>query len=118
MTASPDTIRSARRIGGLRRIVSRHPVAAFLAMVFAVNIAIVCVPVMGRGDAVPVVQMPLYGIFGPIFGVALPAFLVVAATGGRAFANWRVGACADPASPLVSGGPAQCADRGAGLRPG
>jgi membrane protease YdiL (CAAX protease family) len=99
MTVSADITQRARRGSRLRLLVSRHPVAAFLAMVFAVNIVVACVPVLTRPDVLPVVYMPLYSILGPIFGVALPAFLVVAATGGRAGVGelasrclrWRVG---------------------------
>jgi len=84
MTVPAGITRSARRSPRLRDVVSRHPVAAFLAMVFAVNVPIVGVPVLTRDDVLPVVAMPLYGILGPILGVALPAFLVVGAIGGRA----------------------------------
>src|SRR5689334_21745577 len=99
MTVSADITQRARRGSRLRLLVSRHPVAAFLAMVFAVNIVVACVPVLTRPDVLPVVYMPLYSILGPIFGVALPALLVVAATGGRAGVGelasrclrWRVG---------------------------
>ena len=62
-------------------------------MMFAVNIPIVCVPVMTRDDVLPVVRMPLYGIVGPILGVALPAFLVVAAISGRAGARELASRC-------------------------
>lgn len=79
MTTSADTIQPSR----LRHAVSKHPITAFLTMMFAVNIPIVWSPVMTRDDVLPVVRMPLYGIVGPILGVALPAFLVVAAIGGR-----------------------------------
>jgi membrane protease YdiL (CAAX protease family) len=99
MTVSAHITQSARRSPWARDFVSRHPVAAFLMMVFAVNIPIVCAPVLTRSDVLRVVEMPLYGILGPILGVALPAFLVVAATGGRAGVRelasrclrWRVG---------------------------
>jgi membrane protease YdiL (CAAX protease family) len=80
MTTSARAIQPSR----LRHAVSRHPIAAFLTMMFAVNIPIVCAPVMTRDDVLPVVRMPLYAIVGPILGVALPAFLVVAAISGRA----------------------------------
>jgi hypothetical protein len=63
--------------------VARHPVAAFLAMVFAVNVAVALVPVLTRRDILPF-DLALYESLGPIFGVALPAFIVVAAMHGRA----------------------------------
>jgi CAAX protease family protein len=84
MTLLADNTRQARRSSSLRLLVSRHPVAAFLTMVFVVNVAVACVPVLTRNDVLPIANMPLYGILGPIFGVALPAFLVVAAAAGRA----------------------------------
>ena len=80
MTTSADTIQPSR----LRHAVVKHPITAFLTMMFAVNIPIVWSPAMTRDDVLPVVRMPLSGIVGPILGVALPAFLVVAAIGGRA----------------------------------
>lgn len=84
MTLLADNTRQARRSSSLRLLVSRHPVAAFLTMVFVVNVTVACVPVLTRNDVLPIANMPLYGIVGPIFGVALPAFLVVAAAAGRA----------------------------------
>src|SRR5689334_4453735 len=93
MTVSADITQRARRGSWLRLLVSRHPVAAFLTMVFVVNIVVACVPVLTRPDVLPVVYMPLYGILGPIFGVALPAFLVVVATGGRAGVRELAGRC-------------------------
>src|SRR5215210_766160 len=82
----------------LRRLVVRHPVAVFLAMVFSVNIAVALVPVLTQRDILPF-DLAFYESLGPIFGVALPAFLVVAATGGREGVRdlasrclrWRVG---------------------------
>src|SRR3989442_224371 len=81
----------------LRRLVARHPVAAFLVMVYAVNIAI----------ALPAVRtylpsLPFYlvqSMLGHILGSAVPAFLVIAAMHGRAGVRdltrrclrWRVG---------------------------
>src|SRR5438874_7406619 len=83
----------------LRRLGARHPVAAFLVMVYAVNIAIVLPPVLTRHDIWPFDQA-LSAPLGHIFGSAVPAFLVVAAMHGRAGVRdlarrclrWRVGA--------------------------
>ena len=83
----------------LRRLVARHPVAAFLVMVYAVNIALALMPALTRRDILPFDLAP-YDSLGDIFGVALPAFLVVAAMHGRAGVRdlacrclrWRVGA--------------------------
>jgi len=85
-------------VSALRRVVARHPVAAFLVMVYAVNIAVALVPLLTRRDILPFGLAP-YDSLGHIFGVALPAFLVVAATHGRAGVRdlarrslrWRVG---------------------------
>jgi membrane protease YdiL (CAAX protease family) len=63
--------------------VARHPVASFLVMVYAVNCAVALVPVLTRRDILPFGLAP-YESLGPIFGVALPAFLVVAAMHGKA----------------------------------
>lgn len=84
MALLADPTRPSRRLSWLRLLVSRHPVAAFLTVVGIVNVAVVCAPVLTRPDVLPVVYMPLYGILCPILGVALPAFLVVAASRGRA----------------------------------
>jgi uncharacterized protein len=82
----------------LRRLVARHPVAVFLVMVYAVNIAVALVPVLTRRDILPFGLAP-YDSLGHILGVALPAFIVVAAMNGQAGVRdlasrslrWRVG---------------------------
>jgi membrane protease YdiL (CAAX protease family) len=78
--------------------VARHPVAAFLVMVYVVSSAVALPPVLTRRDILPF-DLALYDSFGPIFGVALPAFIVVAAMHGKAGVldlarrclRWRVG---------------------------
>jgi membrane protease YdiL (CAAX protease family) len=78
--------------------VAQHPVAAFLVMVYAVNCAVALVPLLTRRDILPFNLAP-YDSLGHIFGVALPAFIVVAAMHGRAGVRdlarrslrWRVG---------------------------
>src|SRR5215210_5912716 len=85
-------------VSALRRVVARHPVAAFLVMVYTVNTAVALVPLLTRRDILPFGLAP-YDSLGHIFGVALPAFLVLAATHGRAGVRdlarrslrWRVG---------------------------
>jgi len=67
----------------LRRLVARHPVVTFLVMVYAVNIAVVLPPILTQRDLLPF-NLDLADSLGPIFGVALPAFLVIAALHGRA----------------------------------
>jgi uncharacterized protein len=78
--------------------VARRPVAAFLVMVYTVNTAVAVVPVLTRRDLLPFGLAP-YDSLGHIFGVALPAFIVVAAMHGRdgvrdlaqRTLRWRVG---------------------------
>src|SRR5437763_15171237 len=80
--STPPTTPQSPPHSALRRLVARHPVAAFLVMVYAVNIAI----------ALPAVRtylpsLPFYlvrSMLGHIFGSAVPAFLVIAAMHGRA----------------------------------
>jgi uncharacterized protein len=97
MSAPPATRQPAPR-SALRRLVARHPVAAFLIMVYTVNTAVALVPVLTRRDILPFDLAP-YDSLGHIFGVALPAFIVVAATHGKVGVQdlahrslrWRVG---------------------------
>jgi membrane protease YdiL (CAAX protease family) len=82
----------------LRRLVARHPVAAFLVMVYTINIVVALSPLLTRRDILPFDLAP-YDSLGHIFGVALPAFIVVAAMRGQAGVRdltrrslrWRVG---------------------------
>lgn len=77
---------------------ARHPVAAFLVMVYTVNTAVALSPLLTRRDILPFGLAP-YDSLGHIFGEALPAFLVVAAMHGQAGVRdlacrslrWRVG---------------------------
>jgi uncharacterized protein len=94
----PAATRRPAPFSALRRLVARHPVASFLVMVYAVNIAVALSPLLTRRDILPFGLAP-YDSLGHIFGVALPAFIVVAATHGRAGVRdlarrclrWRVG---------------------------
>src|SRR5436189_6393 len=52
MSTRPTTQQSAPH-SALRRLVARHPVAAFLVMVYAVTIAVVLPPVLTRHDIWP-----------------------------------------------------------------
>src|SRR2546430_17282036 len=81
--STPTATQQPAPHSALRRLVARHPVAAFLVMVYAVNIAIVLPPVLTRHDIWPFDQA-LSAPLGHIFGSAVPAFLVVAAMHGRA----------------------------------
>jgi len=97
--STPTPIQQPASHSALRHLVARHPVAAFLVMLYAVNYALPLAPVLTRFDILPFDE-PLSGPLGHIFGVALPAFLVMAAMHGRAGVRdlaqrclrWRVGA--------------------------
>ena len=82
MTASAAVRRRVPQGSGLRRLIARHPVAVFLLLVFSVSIAVAQVPVLTRRDILPF-DLALYDSLGPLLGVALPAFVVAGATGGR-----------------------------------
>src|SRR5438093_265989 len=86
----------------LRRLVARHPVAAFLVLVYTLYSAFAYAPVLLppllRRDGAPL-SLVVFSSLGHNFGVALPAFLVLAALHGRAgvrdlarrSCRWRVG---------------------------
>jgi len=96
--STPTATQQPAPHSALRRLVARHPVAAFLVMVYAVTIAVVLPPVLTRHDIWPFGQA-LSDPLGHIFGSAVPAFLVIAAMHGRAGVRdlarrclrWRVG---------------------------
>jgi membrane protease YdiL (CAAX protease family) len=82
----------------VRHLVARHPVAAFLCICYAVTWATAVPWFRARTDILPL-DLPMWGSLGTIFGVALAAVLVVAASDGRAgirdlarrSLRWRVG---------------------------
>jgi CAAX protease family protein len=63
--------------------VVRYPVAAFLLIGIGVYVAVVLIPSPVETEILPF-DLPLYGVLGGIFGVGLAAFVVTAATDGRA----------------------------------
>ena len=63
-------------------MIVRHPVVAFLVMVYTVNTAVALSPALTRRDLLPFDQAP-YDWIGHTLGVALPAFIVTAALRGR-----------------------------------
>jgi len=97
MSAPPATRRPAPR-SALSRLVARHPVAAFLVMAYTAICLVALPPVRAHTDILPF-DKPFWESLSSIFGVALPAFLVVAAVHGRAGVRdlarrsfrWRVG---------------------------
>jgi CAAX protease family protein len=82
----------------VRQVVARHPVAAFLLICYAVTWATAVPWFRTRTDILPF-DLPMWGSLGTLLGVALAAFLVVAATDGQAGVRdlarrslrWRVG---------------------------
>ena len=96
-TIQPQAPRAASW-SSARQLVARHPVATFLILCYAVNWATAIPWFRTRTDILPH-DLPMWGSLGTIFGVALPAFLVVAASNGRAGVRdlirrslrWRVG---------------------------
>jgi membrane protease YdiL (CAAX protease family) len=82
----------------LRRLVARHPVAAFLIMAYTITSAFTLPPIRTSLGAF-LLEFSLWDSLATIFGVALPAFLVMAALHGRAGIRdlasrsfrWRVG---------------------------
>lgn len=80
-----------------KRAVARHPVAAFLIIGNAVYLTAALTPPLVE-TKIPPFNLPLFASLGTILGVGLAAFLVTAATEGRAGVNdlvrrtlrWRV----------------------------
>ena len=92
MTASADSRQPIHPGSHLRRVVALHPVATFLLLAFSVSTAVAQVPVLTGRDILPF-DLALYESLGPIFGVALPAFVVVAAARGRDGVRELAGRC-------------------------
>jgi uncharacterized protein len=69
-------------VSAAKRGVARHPVAAFLVIGNGVYLAAALTPPLVESD-LPF-DLPFYGALGGILGVALAAFVVTAATDGRA----------------------------------
>jgi membrane protease YdiL (CAAX protease family) len=63
--------------------VARHPVAAFLLIGIGAYVALVLIGSLIEMEILPF-DLPFYGVLGGIFGVGLAAFVVTAATDGRA----------------------------------
>ena len=94
--STPAAIQQSAPSSALRRLVARHPVAAFLVMVYAVNIAIALPAVRTQLPSLPFHLVD--SMLAHILGIAVPAFLVVAAMHGwagvrdltRRCLRWRV----------------------------
>jgi CAAX protease family protein len=84
-------------VSSLRRLIARHPVMAYLVMVYTLTTAFALL--RARGDILLPFDLALWGSLAHLFDCALPAFLVVAALHGRAGVRdlaqrsfqWRVG---------------------------
>ena len=96
--STPATIQQSASPSALRRLVARHPVAAFLIMAYAITSTFTLPPIRAW-LGMSLLGFTLWDSLATIFGVALPAFLVVAAMQGkdgvrdlarRSF-RWRVG---------------------------
>lgn len=72
-----------RAVSAAKRAVARHPVAAFLIIGNGVYLAATLTPPLVESEILPF-DLPFYGALGGILGVALAAFVVTAATEGRA----------------------------------
>jgi membrane protease YdiL (CAAX protease family) len=86
----------------LRRLVARHPATAFLVMAFGFGwTSLIPILLSENGFGVLPLELPLTVVqtLATVLGLALPAFLVTAATGGkdgvrdllRRLLRWRVG---------------------------
>lgn len=81
--STPAANQQAAPQSGLRGLVARHPVMAFLVMTYIITAAFVLQTIWRPANILPL-GFSLWDSFGTIFGVALPAFLVMAAIYGRA----------------------------------
>jgi uncharacterized protein len=98
--STPTAIQHPSHPSTLRRLVARHPVAAFLIMAYTVSIAIAFVRLQTNGDIQSSSYQYFVGFLEHLFSVALPAFLVVAAIHGkdgvrdlaRRSLRWRIAA--------------------------
>ena len=80
----------------LRRVVARHPMTAFLVMAYAIGWTIFLTVVLSEeGFGLLPFRLPLMPVtsIASIFALALPAFLVTAATGGKDGVRDLLGRC-------------------------
>jgi uncharacterized protein len=80
----------------LRRLVARHPAAAFLVMAFGFGwTSLIPILLAENGFGVLPIELPLTVVqmLATVLGLALPAFLVTAATGGKEGVRDRAGCC-------------------------
>lgn len=80
--STSTAIQQSAASSALRRLVARHPVATFLVMAYTITPAFLLQTIWRPADILPL-GFSLWDSFGTIFGVALPAFFVMAALRGR-----------------------------------
>ena len=100
MSTTTENRQPPNSSSSLKAVVGRHPVAAFLVMVYTITwIIFLPVVLQGRGLlALPIelsegLAFNTVVAIASILGVALPAFLVSAATGGKAGVRDLLGRC-------------------------
>ena len=81
MSEGTDVLRQLH-VSWLRPLVTRHPVATFLLLVYATITVLAFVPVLTEPGLLPG-GATLHGYTENILGVAVPAFVVTAIVGGR-----------------------------------
>src|SRR3712207_3410494 len=102
MSAAIESRQPANPYPGLRGLVARHPATAFLVMAFGFGwTSLIPILLSESGFGVVPIELPLTVVqtLATLLGLALPAFLVTAATGGkegvkdllRRLLRWRVG---------------------------
>jgi uncharacterized protein len=91
MTTSTIAVRSEHG-SGVRRLIARHPVATFLLLAVSMSAVVAVIPALTRPGVLPS-GLALYDLLGPLLASALPAFVVVAAIGGRTGVRELVARC-------------------------
>src|SRR5918998_2294843 len=102
MSTATEDRQPASAYPGLRGLVARHPAKAFLVMAFGFGWAsLIPILLSENGLGVLPIELPLTLVqtLATVLGLALPAFLVTAATGGKEgvrdllsrLLRWRVG---------------------------
>src|SRR5215208_3075309 len=102
MSAPNSATRQPAPYSPLRGLVARHPAVAFLVMAFGFGwTSLIPILLSENGFGVLSIELPLTVVqtLTTVLGLALPAFLVTAATGGeegvrdllRRLLRWRVG---------------------------
>src|SRR3712207_3668690 len=86
MSTATENQQTPNSSSSLRRLVARHPVAAFLVMAFGFGwTSLIPILLSENGFGVLPIELPLTVVqtLATVLGLALPAFLVTAATGGK-----------------------------------